>query len=331
MKIGIAYDLRKEYLDLGYSPEDTAEFDRPDTIDAIERELVELGHVAERIGNFRSLVAALAEGRRWDMVFNISEGLRGLGRESLVPCLLDAYEIPYTFSDPFVLALSLHKGMCKRVVRDLEIPTPDFSVVENDRDIEAVDLDYTLFVKPIAEGTGKGVDPTSKIASPDRLAEKCRQLLRRYNQPVLVERYLPGHEYTAGIVGTGDDARILGILDVVVKTDDEVYSYDSKECCEEMVDYRLFNGSKELEREICEVALGSWRGLGCRDAGRVDLKLDEEGRAMFMEVNPLAGLNPVHSDLPIICNLMGIPFRELVGWIMDSAAVRVEDAHRRSP
>jgi D-alanine-D-alanine ligase len=326
MKIGLAYDLRQEYLDLGYGLEETAEFDRPDTIDAIERELVELGHFTERIGSFRSLLGALAEGRRWDMVFNVSEGLYGLGRESLVPCLLDAYEIPYTFSDPMVLALSLHKGMCKRIIRDMKIPTSDFFVVETEKDVAGVDLDYPIFVKPVAEGTGKGVDSSSRINSADQLAVKCRDLLGRYGQPVLVESYLPGEEFTAGIVGTGEAARVLGVLEVCVKTDDAVYSYESKEYCEEMVDYLLYRGDKDLEREISKVALASWRGLGCRDAGRVDLKLDRNGSVMFVEMNPLAGLNPVHSDLPIMCNQMGIPFHDLIAWIMDSAMERVKNA-----
>ena len=129
MKVGITYDLREEYLCEGFSLEETAEFDKPDTIDSIEEALQLLGHETERIGHVRSLVARLAGGSRWDLVFNIAEGLSGFGREAQVPAVLDAYGIPYTFSDPLVLSLTLHKGMTKRVVRDLGIPTPGFAVV----------------------------------------------------------------------------------------------------------------------------------------------------------------------------------------------------------
>ena len=133
--VGLTYDLRQDYLDAGYSDEQTAEFDRLDTIEAIEYVLHQMGHQADRIGRVTTLVERLARGDRWDMVFNIAEGLHGIGRESQVPALLDAYEIPYTFSDPLVCAMTLHKGMAKRIVRDLGLPTAKFVVVENEHDI----------------------------------------------------------------------------------------------------------------------------------------------------------------------------------------------------
>src|SRR5688572_11176822 len=115
MGIGITYDLRSEYLAAGYGEEETAEFDRPDTIDAIAAALGELGHQPDRIGNVRQLMARLVEGDRWDLVFNICEGLHGLGREAQVPAILDVYDVPYTFSDPLVMSLCLHKGLTKTV------------------------------------------------------------------------------------------------------------------------------------------------------------------------------------------------------------------------
>ena len=207
MRIGITYDLRDDYLALGFSDEETAEFDRIDTIEAIESALQGMGFETDRIGNIRSLIKRLASGDRWDMVFNIAEGLKGFGREAQVPALLDAYEIPYTFSDALVLALTLHKGMTKRVIRDLGIPTPDFAVIEAASDLDQVNLAFPLFAKPVAEGTGKGISAASKIGSQEELRSVCEDLLRRFNQPVLIETYLPGKEFTAGIVGTGKSAR----------------------------------------------------------------------------------------------------------------------------
>src|SRR5450759_5079000 len=107
MRIGLSYDLRSDYLKEGFSEEETAEFDKESTVEAIERELHFLGHSTERIGHIRNLTQKLVEGKRWDLVFNISEGMYGIGREAQVPAILDAYSIPYTFSDPLVLALSL--------------------------------------------------------------------------------------------------------------------------------------------------------------------------------------------------------------------------------
>ena len=118
MKIGITYDLRDDYIAEGYTEEETAEFDHPRTIAAIEDTLQSLGYETDRIGHIRALARRLVAGNRWDLVFNIAEGLRGFGREAQVPALLDAWEIPYTFSDPLVLSLTLHKGLTKRVIRD---------------------------------------------------------------------------------------------------------------------------------------------------------------------------------------------------------------------
>src|SRR5512136_3438123 len=138
MKVGITYDLRDDYLKEGYNYEETAEFDRVDTIEGIEEALTALGYTADRIGNVKQLVTRLAAGDRWDLVFNIAEGMYGIGREAVVPALLDAYRIPYTFSDPLVLALTLHKGITKQIVRALGLPTADFAVVSRPEDIDGI-------------------------------------------------------------------------------------------------------------------------------------------------------------------------------------------------
>ncbi|MCJ7525134.1 MAG: D-alanine--D-alanine ligase [Candidatus Aminicenantes bacterium] len=322
MNIGLTYDLRQDYLDAGYSEEQTAEFDSPDTIAAIEKALIAMGHKTMRIGNVKSLVQRLAAGERWDMIFNICEGMFGLGREAQVPALLDAYQIPYTFSGPLVLALTLDKALTKRVVRSLGVATPDFAVVAAKEDIAAVDLPFPLFAKPLAEGTGLGIDARSKIDSRRQLTAVCCELLEKFKQPVLVETYLPGREFTVGIVGSGTAAEAIGVMEVFLKPEAEAnaYSYVNKENSEELVQYAL---APEVEASSCrDVALRTWRGLGCLDAGRVDVKMDGNGAVNFIEVNPLAGLHHEHSDLPIICSLVGIPFQTLIERIMASAGRR---------
>ncbi len=322
VKIGITFDLRSYYLSQGYSELETAEFDRESTIDGIAAALQALGHSPERIGALTQLVPRLAAGERWDLVFNIAEGMYGFGRESQVPAVLDAYRIPYTFSDPVVLGISLHKGWAKRIIRDLGLPTPEFAVVESEADIGRVNLPYPLFAKPIAEGTGKGITAASRLSSPAELRDRCRELLARFRQPVLVERFLPGREYTVGITGTGAGAQAVGTMEVELRKQAEagVYSYANKENSEELVDYRLVTDAQA--RRAQETALAVWRGLGCRDGGRVDLREDERGVPNVMELNPLAGLHPEHSDLPIICNLAGISYEELIRRIVDSALLR---------
>ncbi len=324
MIIGLTYDLRQDYLDLGYSEEETAEFDRVDTIDAIDQTLQSLGYKTDRIGNIWSLNKRLARGDRWDLVFNIAEGLYGIGREAQVPALLDAYHIPYTFSDPLVLSLTLHKGLTKRVFRDFGIPTPDFFEVNTVADLDRFDLPFPVFAKPMAEGTGKGITATSKINNLKELETLCSHLLEVFQQPVLVETYLPGREFTVAVVGTGEQAKSLGIMEVVLRKNAEqnAYSYVNKEQCEQYVDYSI--PDDPIARQAVEIALQAWRSLGCRDAGRVDLRADANGVPNCMEINPLAGIHPQHSDLPIICSKVGISYTELFEMIMQSALSRVK-------
>jgi D-alanine-D-alanine ligase len=326
MRIGLTYDLRSEYLAMGYGEEETAEFDRDDTIAAIEAALRHLGHETERIGHAKKLAAALVSGARWDLVFNIAEGLRGIGREAQVPALLDLYDIPYTFSDPLVMSLTLHKGLTKRVIRDAGVPTADFVIAETLSDVGAVHFAPPFFVKPVAEGTGKGVTPESIIRGTDELPAACERLIQAYRQPVLVEPYLPGREFTVGLLGTGGKTEPLGTVEVHLLRGAEsgVYSYVNKERCEELVEYRLVRQEQEpLVAEVEAIALEAWQVLGCRDAGRIDIRCDEGGAPQFMEVNPLAGIHPEHSDLPIICNQIGMPYITLIERIVASAATRI--------
>ncbi|MEZ5592652.1 MAG: D-alanine--D-alanine ligase [Gammaproteobacteria bacterium] len=322
MQIGLTYDLREDYLALGYSDEETAEFDRPDTIEAIEQALLELGHQTVRIGHIQALTQRLAAGERWELVFNIAEGLHGYGREAQVPALLDAYGIAYTFSDPLVSALTLHKGLTKHVVRGHGIATPDFALVASPDDLEQIDLPYPLFAKPVAEGTSKGVDTTSRIREPGQLREVCQYLLERFRQPVLVETYLPGREFTVGILGTGAAARPVAVMEVTLQKDADagIYTYRNKAQFETLVQYRLAHDDDAEQAKT--TALAAWQALGCRDGGRVDVRLDAQGKAQFIEVNPLAGLHPGHSDLPIMCTLAGIPYRDLIQAIVNSASSR---------
>ena len=323
MKVGLTYDLRDEYLKQGYTEEETAEFDREETVIAIELTLNKLGYETERIGNIKQLAKELVFGKRWDIVFNICEGMYGIGREAQVPALLDAYNIPYVFSGPLVLALTLHKAMTKSVIRDAGVPTPAFFVVCKMEDISSVNLPFPLFAKPLAEGTGKGIDMHSVIQNPEELKQRCIYLLDRFKQPVLVETFLSGREFTVGIVGTGAEARSVGVMEIILndKAEKNVYSYVNKEECEELVEYVLVKGPIA---EACEkVSLDVWKALGCEDAGRVDVRHDSNGVPNFIEVNPLAGIHPEHSDLPILSTKNGISYPELMQMIMDSAVKKI--------
>ncbi len=319
MHIGLVYDLRDDYRKLGYGGEDIAEFDSESTIEALEEAIASHGHTVERVGNIWRLTEMLAAGKRWDMVFNIAEGLHGTAREAQVPALLDAYNLPYTFSAPEVMILCQDKALAKTIVKAAGVPVADSVIIRDAAECAHVALPWPLFAKPLAEGTGKGVSDRSKITSPAQLEEVCADLLRRFRQPVLVETFLPGREFTVGILGTGAASRSIGTLEVVLKAGAERvgHTYHNKEHCETLIDYVFVCDA--VARKSEEIALAAWRILGCRDGGRIDLRCDASGHPVFLEANPLAGLHPTHSDLPILAEQVGIPYRALIGEILASA------------
>jgi D-alanine-D-alanine ligase len=325
MHIGMTFDLRDEYLAEGYGEEATAEFDRVETIDAIAGSLEQLGHHVDRIGRARQLIHRLAAGDRWELVFNICEGLKGMAREGQVPAILEVYDIPYTFGDPLVLSLCLHKGLAKMVVERAGLPTPKSLIVESTDELDLSALDFPLFAKPLAEGTGKGITAASRITNREELVNVCGQLLEQFRQPVLVEEFLPGREFTVGLLGTGAKARVVAAFEIVLLRNAEpgVYSYANKENSEELVEYHLVGPEDGEGRMAEQVALAAWRALGGRDGGRLDLRSDRHGLPHFMEANPLAGLHPSHSDLPMLAAAAGMPFVELIGQIVESARERV--------
>ncbi len=328
MLIGITYDLRSVYLAAGYGEEETAEFDQVGTIDAIDGALCELGHTTDRVGHARNLVERLAIGDRWDLVFNICEGLHGLAREAQVPAILDVYDISYTFADPAALCVCLDKALTKTVLRANAVPTPDWHVVRDLSDIESCQLRFPLIAKPLAEGTGKGINGASKIADGSALRIACERLVKQYKQPVLVENFLPGREFTVGIVGTAANAEVVGTLEIILRgmAEPDVYSYGNKEQSEELCDLSLVLASNDdAVAEAETIALASWRAVAGRDAGRVDLRCDAVGKPQVIEINPLAGLHPTHSDLPMLWTKTGGAYIELIERIVESARSRVVD------
>ena len=318
LRIGVAYDLRSDYLAMGYGEEETAEFDSEITIAAICGALDGLGWQVERIGNVKKLAERLARGDRWDAVFNFCEGLKGVSREAQVPSLLEIYDIPYTFSDPLTSALTLDKALCKRMVRDFGIPTAPFAVIEKLADAKKIRLPYPLFLKPVAEGSGKGVNEKSKVETRAALERVTAELLAKFHQPVLVETFLPGREFTVAITGTGENAHVLGVSEILPKANwiGESYGYENKEYWEDKVE--IVGADPLAAKAAGDVTLAAWRVLRCRDGGRIDIRNDANGKPNFLEVNPLAGLRPNYSDMCFIAEREGLTYQQLIGRIMDS-------------
>lgn len=322
MRIGFCYDAKDDYLALGFTSEQVAECDSEYTIASIAAALSRMGFDVDRVGHIQNLVTRLAHGDRWDLVFNFAEGMHGAGREAAVPALLDAYQIPYVFSGPVTMAITLDKSIAKRLVAAKGVPTADYAIVNSLADITNVKLPFPLFAKPLAEGSGKGVLASSHVTNAEELRAICADLLQRFNQPVLVERFLPGREFTVGILGSGDTARSIGALEVLwgEGSDPHSHSYDNKNNCLTVMKYELATDAEGQRAQ--DIALAAWKALGCHDGGRIDLRSDANGVPHFLEANPLSGLNPDVSDIVLLARDAGMDYDQLMREILREACAR---------
>ena len=317
LRIGLTYDLASDWAADGLSGQDLAEFDAPETIDAIEAVFLARDCIVDRIGRARALLPRLLAGERWDLVFNICEGRRGLAREALVPALLEEWGIPCAMSDAATLAATHRKDHAKRIARDQGVPTADFAVLT--RPDEAMPLAFPVFAKPVAEGTGKGVSGASLCHDAAALRAVAAALIDRFHQPVLVESFLPGREFTVGIVGAGEPVAVMEVM-MTAAAESGAYGWLNKKDYEGRMRYRLPDDAEALAAR--DVAVAAWRALGCRDGGRVDVRSDAQGRPHFIEINPLPGLHPVDSDLVILAGLAGWSYDRLLATIVGHACAR---------
>ena len=311
-----------------------AEWDAPATIDAVESALSQLGKVV-RLEATEDFPENLRQARP-DIVFNMAEGFRGVNREAHVPAICEFFGIPYSGSDPFALTLCLDKAKTKETLSFHGIPTPQFAVVASLSDFESrtADLELPLFVKPLHEGSSKGITDKNLCWDRAHLRRQTRFLLENYKQPVLVEEYLPGREFTCAVLGNGDEATVLPIVamnfEALPKGALPIYTFDAKfvwdrpeapldifQCPARM--------TKELQTSIERVTLDAFRALGCRDWARIDVRLDAAGNPNVLEVNPLPGILPDPADnscLPKAARAAGIGYDELIQSCLKFAAMR---------
>jgi D-alanine-D-alanine ligase len=328
LKVGMTYDLRSEYAPPENAPPDyCAEFDSKETVDYVEAALSSLGHRVHRIGNIQKLTHFLVSGKTVDIAFNMAEGLWGRSREAQVPALLEAFQIPYTFSDPLTMALCLDKAMTKRVWQQAGLPTSPFWVVIDPAELEQVTedgLEFPLFVKPVHEGSSKGISQESIVETEQQLVEQVERVLTLYQQPALIEKlFLSGREFTVGILGNGREARVLGVLEITEVALYRVSGFLQKEKWEIYAPdtYRPLEAGP-LQAQLSELGLRAYQAVGCQDAGRLDMRLDRDGNPQLMEINPLPGLHPHHCAFPVIGKHAGLSFEMLLAEVLRHAMRR---------
>src|SRR3954464_11355471 len=311
-----------------------AEWDNPATIAAVEAALSELGTVV-RLEATEDFPERLRRAKP-DIVFNIAEGFNGVNREAHVPAICEFYGIPYTGSDPFTLTLCLDKARTKETLTFHGIPTPRFLLVEKLSDLYRVaeELPLPLFVKPVHEGSSKGITDSNLCRDRDQLFRQTEFLLANYKQPVLVEEFLPGKEFTCAVLGNDGNATVLPIVGMNFETLPEgalpIYSFDAKfvwDRPENPLDIFQCPAriTRKLQASIERVTLDAFRVLGCRDWARIDVRLDASGVPNIIEVNPLPGILPDPADnscLPKAARAAGIGYEELIQSCLRYAAAR---------
>lgn len=330
MTVGLAFNLKRTKPQPGGVADQEAEYDAPSTIAAIREAIQSFGHEIVEL-EADSEIATKLGSSGVDVVFNIAEGIQGRSRESQVPALLELLGIPYTGSDPTSLSLALDKALAKRVVRQAGVNTPDFVALTTGRERIPKDFGFPAIVKPLAEGSSKGVISKSVVESEAEMREVAREMIDKYRQPALVESFLPGREFTLGLLGERKP-RVLPPMEIVFNDPNDphpTYTFDDKLELGERVRYEVPAKVDELLlKELERVARRCFVALGCRDVARVDVRLDGKGRVHFIECNPLPGLTPGWSDLCLIAGGAGMDYRTLIGEILAPAIRRLRSRER---
>jgi len=314
-------------------PDLYAEWDEQGTIDAVAAALSTIGEVVllEANETFPERLRAA----RPDFVFNVAEGLYGPNREGHVPAICEFYGIPYHASDPLSLSLCLHKGRTKEMLLQHGVPTAPFTIARTRDDARNVTLPFPLFAKPCFEGSGKGVTVQSLCQNRAELVARVEALLDTYKQPVLIETWLPGLEFTVAVIGNGEEARCLPIVgmnfDVLPAGAPPIYGYEAKWLWDTIANpLQLFECParvpEELTRAIETAALAAYRALECRDWCRIDFRCDGVGRPMVVELNPLPGILPDPMDnscFPKAARAAGMTYDDLIRTVADIAWRRI--------
>jgi D-alanine-D-alanine ligase len=330
LRVGFTYNVKRVKPALDGSFDEEAEYDPPATVQAVREAIAAAGHEVIDLEATADL-PSLIEATKPDLVFNMAEGIKGRNRESQVPALLELLDIPYSGSDPAALNIALDKALAKKIVRQHGILTPNFFTMQTGKERLPRDLRFPLIVKPIAEGSSKGVHATSVVENEAELREAAQKMIAKYDQPALVEDYIGGREFTVGMLGERRP-KVLPPMEVVFLDAAEtrpVYSFEYKQDWSSKICYDVPAKLEPAQlRALERAARECFIALGCRDVARVDFRMAERGKIFFLECNPLPGLTPGWSDLVLISKAAGIEYDALIAEILSGAIRRYKERER---
>ncbi|MCX5701048.1 MAG: ATP-grasp domain-containing protein [Candidatus Omnitrophica bacterium] len=322
--VGLTYDLKTDYKFQEGDPADAnAEFDHPSTIDVIADAIAANGVKVQRIGNAENLLEKIGS-LKVDIVFNISEGLFGRNRESQVPIILEMNRIPFVGADALTLGLTLDKVMAKKIFIADKIPTPRFFEVSSAAQLENMNhYKFPLIVKPRFEGSSKGLSENSRVQNREELIKQVDYIVSAYKQPALIEEFISGQEFTVAIVGN-DPPEVLPVVQIKIdgklKLNDMFYTFAriTSDRLEYICPAKI---STELKKKLDDLALKTYRAVDCCDFGRVDFRVDNEGRPYVLEINPLPSLS-TEDVFMLLAKTTGITYEQMIGKILNSALKR---------
>lgn len=294
------------------------------TAQAVGEALRTLGYrpvLLEATGSLLRRLKALAP----DLVFNLATGLGQKKQQANVVALLEVASIPFTGSPLESHVLALHKPLAKMVFRHWGIPTPAFQVFQDANQPLHPGLPFPLIVKPSSEGSSVGIGPEAVVGDEHALRAAVARVLGEYGQSALVEQFIPGREFTVGVLGNDPPVALppeeILFPPAEVEVAGEIYGYVMKE--RDRVERRcpapLAPGQRE---EIEEMALLSFHALGCLDYARVDIRMDRAGVPFVLEVNTMPGLQPGYSELPRLAEAAGLDYVSLVDRLVEEALGR---------
>ena len=339
MHIALAFNLKGDSPVLSISDEASsfkddlyAEWDDIHTIEAVKSALARKHQVTLVEANLDAFEALRQ--LKPDLVFNMSEGLLGASREAQIPAMLDMLGIAYTGSDPVTLGICLDKRRTKEILAYHGIATPRFFTVTS-VDQLPMRLRYPQMVKPILEGSSKGVPDASLVYNRKALVRQVKKVLDQYRQPALIEEFLPGREFTVAVLGNGGDTRILPIVeinfDALPDGVNPIYSYEAKWLWDSEEDpLQIFTCpallDATLQENIQDLCRRAFTVLGCRDWCRIDVRLDSSGAPHIIELNPLPGILPrpeQNSCFPKAARAAGLSYDELILAVVEAATERL--------
>jgi len=313
-----------------------AEWDTWDTINALKNALAEYHNVTlvEADEFFFENVKKLKP----DMVFNVAEGMNGVSREAQIPAMLDMLDIPYTGSDPQTLSICLDKARTKEILSYYKINNPKFTIANSVEEINTDNMEYPFIVKPVFEGSSKGIYSSSFVNNKEELTKEVKRILSEYKQSALIEEFLNGREFTVAIIGNDGDAEALPVVEINFNEFPEdfvpIYSYEAKwilDTKENPLDVFSCpaNVDSVLEAKIKNTALRAYKVLKCKDWSRIDVRLDKNGEPNIIEVNPLPGILPAPEDnscYPKAARTAGLSYSEMINKVLFTAAKRYQMA-----